>query len=224
MHANFAAALAATLKHEGGWADHPKDPGGATMKGVTLATFRRLVKPDATKDDLRKITNAQLEAVYRKGFWSQVMADQLPAGVDFAVFDYAVNSGPGRAVKALQTIVGAKVDGIVGPETLKAVNAYGDVARLINALCDQRQAFVERLKTWPTFGKGWTSRIKGVRKLALEMAATGKEPVPAPTMPPKAEKPHTDDAAAQDGQWEIDWFRVGVAVVLGGVFLFAILT
>ncbi len=215
--ANFARALSATLKHEGGWADHPKDPGGATNRGVTLATFRRLVKPGATKADLKAITTEQVATVYRKGFWSQVMADQLPAGVDFAVFDYAVHSGPSRAVKALQKIVGAKVDGVVGPKTIAAVNAVDKVDELIEDLCAQRLAFVKRLKTWSTFGKGWEKRIAGVRKLALEMArqqpsAPADEPrhpepqTPVPDAPTPAREPSLSNG--------INWASVGIALVI----------
>src|SRR5690606_28991813 len=143
-------------------------------------------------------------------FWSQIMADDLPSGVDYAVFDYAVNSGPSRAVKALQKIVGATVDGVVGPKTVAAVAAYGDPAGLINALCDQRQAFVERLSTFPTFGKGWTSRIKSVRKLALQMVAEGGEAAPAPTTAPKPETPAAAPPRAPEQGWEIDWKRTGL--------------
>jgi lysozyme family protein len=207
MQSSFDRALAATLKHEGGWADHPKDPGGATMKGVTLATFRRLVNPKATKADLKAITADEVSTVYRKGFWSQIMADEMPAGVDFAVFDYAVNSGPSRAVKAVQSLCGLEgndVDGVVGPQTLKAISET-DEEDLIMELCAQRLAFVKRLKTWPTFGKGWESRIAAVRKLALEMAA---QPVEAPEEPaPVPETPSQPSTGFQ-----INWFKVALWV------------
>ena len=203
MRSNFEAALSATLKHEGGWADNPKDPGGATMKGVTLATFRRLVKPDATKADLRAINAEQVAVVYRKGFWSQIMADELPAGVDFALFDYAVNSGPSRAVKAMQALVGAKADGVVGPKTLKAVDET-DEADLIMELCAQRLAFVKRLKTWPTFGRGWEKRIAAVRALALEMA---QQQPSAPSDEPTQPETETPASDAPTG-FQISWPKI----------------
>jgi len=167
MDRNFRRALPLVLRHEGGWSDHPLDKGGATMKGVTLATFRRYVKPDATKADLRKITDAQIATVYYRHYWSAVQAHLLPAGLDYTVFDFAVNSGPDRAAKYLQALVGATVDGKVGPATIRAVEAH-DPAKLINGLCDARMAFLKKLKTWPTFGKGWTRRVDDVRRHALE--------------------------------------------------------
>lgn len=106
MDRNFQRALSLVLKSEGGWSDHPKDPGGATMKGVTLANFRRYVQSDATKDDLRKITDDQVATVYRRFYWDAVAGAELPDGIDYATFDYAVNSGPGRAAKALQAVAG----------------------------------------------------------------------------------------------------------------------
>jgi len=179
MDRNFARSLALVLKYEGGWSDHPADPGGATMKGVTIANFRRYVKADATKDDLRKITDAQVATVYRRFYWDAVAGAELPDGVDFATFDFAVNSGPSRAAKYLQGIVGTKQDGRIGPATIKAAQTKPAVA-IVNHLCDARMAFLKRLKTWGTFGKGWSSRVSSVRSQALAMAAH-----PAPIVIPK---------------------------------------
>lgn len=170
---NFSDALKRVLVHEGGWSDHPADPGGATMKGVTLANFRRFVKPDATKADLRKITDAQIAVVYRRYYWDVVLGAELPAGVDYAVFDFAVNSGPSRAAKYLQSIVGAVQDGKIGPATLKAVRARKP-ENVVAQLCDARLAFCRGLKTWPVFGAGWGRRIAEVRRVALGMAAQKK--------------------------------------------------
>lgn len=167
---NFPEALRLVLKHEGGWSDHPSDPGGATMKGVTLANFRRFVKPSATKADLRKITDAQIAVVYRRHYWDVVLGAELPSGVDYAVFDFAVNSGPSRAAKYLQAIVGTVQDGKIGPATMKAVRARKP-EYLVSALCSARLAFVKRLNTWPVFGKGWGRRIADVQTVALRMAA-----------------------------------------------------
>jgi len=193
MDRNFAQALSLVLKHEGGWSDHPADPGGATMKGVTLANFRRYVKPGATKDDLRKITNEQVASVYRRFYWDAVRGAELPDGVDYAVFDFAVNSGPGRAAKYLQGVAGVVQDGRIGPATLAAVRAKPHSA-VIHDLCDRRMAFLRRLKTFGTFGKGWSSRVAGVRSEALKMAApnTGEGTAPKPSIP-KAPEPKTRD-------------------------------
>lgn len=192
MDRNFRRALSLVLKHEGGWADHPKDPGGATMKGVTLASFRKYVKPNGTKTDLRNITDEQLATVYRKHYWDAVSGAELPDGVDYAVFDFAVNSGPSRAGKYLQKVVGTPQDGRIGPATLKAVRAKMH-ATVIHELCDDRMAFLKRLETWPTFGKGWTRRVTDVRTEALRMAAA---PTPKPEQPAKIEP-----QPIPDGNW-----------------------
>lgn len=170
MDRNFKISLKEVLKHEGGWSDHPSDPGGATMKGVTIATFRAFVNPKGTKSDLRKITDAQLETVYRRQYWDKVHGAELPDGVDFCVFDYSVNSGPSRAVKDLQKVIGVSQDGKVGPKTLEAIKAMG-ARNVINKLCDTRLAFLKRLKTWPTFGKGWSRRVSVVRDFALGLSS-----------------------------------------------------
>jgi len=168
MDRNFARALQLVLVNEGGWSDNPADPGGATMKGVTLANFRRYVKPSATKADLRAISDDQLAVVYRRFYWDAVLGAQLPDGVDYAVFDFGVNSGPGRSATYLQAVVGAVQDGRIGPATLAAVAARPPAA-VINGLQDSRLAFLKRLKTWPTFGRGWESRVASVRAQALAM-------------------------------------------------------
>lgn len=195
MDRNFKISLKEVLKHEGGWADHPSDPGGATMKGVTIATFRSFVNPKGTKADLKKISDAQLETVYRRQYWDKVHGAELPDGVDFAVFDYAVNSGPIRAVKDLQKAVGVSQDGKIGPKTLEAIKAMGS-RNVINQLCDTRLAFMKRLKTWPTFGKGWTARVSGVRDFALGLSSKPTPECPSvitkevdkPVMPTSVDK------------------------------------
>ncbi len=198
MDRNFARALALVLKSEGGWSDNPKDPGGATMKGVTLANFRRYVKADATKDDLRHITDAQIATVYRRFYWDAVAGAELPDGVDYAVFDFAVNSGPGRAAKYLQAVVGTLQDGRIGPATVKAAAAK-PAGVVIDALCDARLAFLKRLGTWATFGRGWSDRVKSVRFQAMVMAGQGKAPPAAPPTPaqltPAPQVPAPDPAA-----------------------------
>jgi lysozyme family protein len=179
MDRNFARALSLVLKSEGGWSDNPADPGGATMKGVTLANFRRYVKADATKADLRAITNDQVATIYRRFYWDAIAGAELPGGIDYAVFDFAVNSGPGRAAKYLQAAVGAAQDGRIGPATLRAISArpWGAV---IDDLCDARLAFLRRLPTWPVFGKGWSDRVRSVRAQALLMSAPPPAPPPSP--------------------------------------------
>lgn len=181
MDRNFAKSLAMVLRHEGGYVNHESDPGGHTNKGITLATFRRYIKPSGTVSDLKKITDAQVSVCYRRNYWDAVSGATLPDGVDYAVFDFAVNSGPSRAVKYLQRVVGVKEDGKIGPATMKAVRAMLP-AGIINKLCDLRLAFLKAIKKgaqWKVFGKGWDARVKSVRIDALTMSAqpTPEKPV-----------------------------------------------
>lgn len=191
MDRNFQRALSRVLKHEGGFANHPKDPGGATNRGVTLATFRAYVKADGTVTDLKKITDEQVSTVYYRHYWAAVNAHQLPAGIDYAVFDFAVNSGPKRAAQYLQGVLGVAQDGRVGPKTIAAAEA-ADHAAVINQLCDDRLAFLKRLPTWKTFGKGWTRRVEDVRKTAREWVGKPADvevvAVPKPVVPVAVEE------------------------------------
>lgn len=172
------------LRHEGGFVDHPRDPGGATNLGVTIGTLKRLgidVDGDGDSDivDLRKLSIADATHVYKVEYWDKVRADVLPDGVDYATADFAVNSGPSRAAKMLQRVVGVKEDGIIGPKTLDAIHAK-DPAKIVNSLCDARLAFLRSLSHWPTFGRGWGARVKSVRDDALRDVATSPERVYAP--------------------------------------------
>jgi len=183
MKDNFESSLQQVLVHEGGWADHPKDPGGATMKGVTLLTFRRHFGEDKSKDELRAITGEQLNQIYRAGYWDKCHCDELPGGVDYAVFDAAVNSGPGRGAKWLQGAVGAKQDGGIGPKTLTKVKEHNPV-HIIDNICDRRLTFLCSLSNWATFGNGWNRRVEGLRSSAISMAEghdISHEPI-APTI------------------------------------------
>ncbi|MFN7185425.1 MAG: glycoside hydrolase family 108 protein [Alphaproteobacteria bacterium] len=191
MRENFETSLALTLHHEGGWSDHPKDPGGATNMGVTIGTLKRLgidVDGDGDSDiaDLRKLRPVDVERVYRAFYWDAVRADLLPAGVDIAVFDFAVNSGPARAARMLQLAVGAADDGDIGPQTLAALakKAPGSV---VSAVSEKRLRFLRSLKTWGTFGKGWQRRVEEVERAALELAQA--PPVKKPAAPPPPEEP-----------------------------------
>jgi len=166
---NFAPSLAHVLTHEGGWADHPRDPGGATMKGVTLATYSDWLGRQATKAELRAISDEHLTSIYRTRFWDAVRADDLPSGLDYVVFDMAVNSGPSRAARVLQSVVGVMPDGTIGPKTLATVAAH-DPAALIAAFQRNRQHFLEALPTFDTFGKGWTRRVAEAGEIGLKLA------------------------------------------------------
>ena len=177
MKSNFAKCLELVLHHEGGYVNHPKDPGGATNKGVTQKVYDGYRKVKARPpQSVKFISDSELEAIYKLQYWDAVKADLLPTGLDYAVFDLAVNSGVGRASKYLQRVLGVPQDGMIGAQTLGAVY---NTKKHINDLCDLRMSFLRQLKNFATFGKGWTRRVEGanpkitdgVREIALEMAA-----------------------------------------------------
>lgn len=174
---NLPACLKTSLAYEGGWSDHKADPGGATMKGVTLGTFRRY-KPGATKTQLRNISQTDLEFIYRDGFWTPIRGDDLPFGVDLATMDFGINSGPSRAVRNLQAVVGVKVDGTIGADTLKAL-ILADKKQTIQRLCAKRLSFMQGLKIWKTFKRGWSARVADVeaKAVAMWLAHAGMPPV-----------------------------------------------
>ncbi len=186
---NFPACLADVLVHEGGYVDHPKDPGGATNLGITIGTLTGWLGRQATKAEVKALTKTTVAPIYRANYWDKIGGDDLPSGLDAAVFDFAVNSGPGRAAKLLQRLVGVSQDGQIGPMTLAAVAKVSPakVPDLINAYCDARMSFLRGLGTFDTFGKGWTRRVDGVREKSLQMAKDGVSaaPPPVPAQPPK---------------------------------------
>ena len=166
----FDDCLPLILAHEGGYVDHPSDPGGATNLGVTLDTLSAYRGRKVTKADVKALTVAEAGAIYQHNYWHPIFADHLSAGVDYILFDLAVNSGVGRARKYLQRAAGVTEDGIIGPATLAAVKAKTPLA-LISAISGYREAFYRGLPTFPTFGKGWMRRLAEVTAKAKEMAA-----------------------------------------------------
>lgn len=166
---SYDAALARLLAHEGGYTNHPSDPGGPTNYGITIHDYRRYVKADATAADVRAMPPDEAKAIYRAKYWDALCCDDLPAGLDYCVFDYGVNSGISRAAKVLQRVLGVADDGRIGPVTLAAVTRR-DAGGLVAAICDERLAFLRRLKTWAVFGRGWGRRVAEVKAVALAMA------------------------------------------------------
>lgn len=187
MFSNFDAALRLVLVHEGGFSDHPADPGGKTNKGVTQRVYdgyrKRKGKP---QQSVRGIVIEEVAEIYRDQYWNAVRADELPGGLDYAVFDYAVNSGPRRAVIDLQRALGVKADGVIGNVTLAAIKA-SDAFTIIDALCERRMAFLRGLKTWKTFGRGWARRVSEVAEASTQMAV-GEAPTEGTAIAPKAEE------------------------------------
>ena len=194
---NFEPSLALVLAHEGGFVDHPKDPGGPTNKGVTQRVYDgyRTANKLATRS-VKVISDKEVGEIYRQQYWGAIRGDELPQGLDYAVFDFAVNSGVTRAIRNLQLCLGVVADGHFGNVTLSAVNR-AKPSDLIIALCGRRMEFLRSLATFGTFGKGWTRRVvgavigyqandSGVLDHALNMAAKAVGIEPSPLEMPKA--------------------------------------
>ena len=168
MQSNWIKCLETILHHEGGYVNHPKDPGGETNLGVT----KRVYEDFGGTKDMKDLTREDVEPIYKKNYWDRVKGDDLPAGLDLCVFDFGVNAGTGRAAKYLQTLIGTVADGGIGPNTLKKLNDYVEEHGIEDAIKNyqsDRQKYYESLSTFDTFGKGWTRRVDETTELALEM-------------------------------------------------------
>jgi len=168
MKDNWEMAFAAVLKHEGGYVNHPKDPGGMTNLGVTKRAWEEYVDRDATEAEMRALTPEIVKPFYKTKYWDKIRGDELPSGVDYAAYDLAVNSGVGRAAKYLQQIAGVPADGVIGPKSMEAILSCNP-EETVDALCDMRLDFLQRLPTWDTFGKGWGRRVEEVKAKAAAM-------------------------------------------------------
>lgn len=155
---NFDQAFHALLGHEGGFVDHPADPGGATNWGVT----QRVAREHGYTGDMRHLPVERAKAIYRASYWAPIRADELPATLRYATFDAAVNSGNGQAVRWLQRALGVADDGRIGPITLAAAQAAereGRADAVLRSMLGQRLVFMTNLSTWPSFGRGWARRV-----------------------------------------------------------------
>lgn len=168
MRSNQETVLGWLAISEGGYVNHPKDPGGATNKGVTQRVFTAwLEKHGAPRRDVRTITTTEAKTIFLEQYFDPVKFNDLPSGLDYAVADYSVNSGPVTAAKALQGVLrdlghfNVAADGHIGVVTLAAVKSEPDPGLLVSAICAQRMRFLRQLSTWDTFGKGWSRRVEG---------------------------------------------------------------
>jgi lysozyme family protein len=168
MKENFDSALKAILHHEGGYVNHPADPGGMTNLGVTKRVWEEWVGHEVDEKTMRALTPEIVSPMYRAKYWDKIKGDDLPAGVDYIVFDAAINSGPGRAAKWLQQTVGAIPDGMIGPGTLGKVAAV-PADDLVEKYQQTRLEFLRSLPTWSTFGRGWGRRVQDVQVTAAKM-------------------------------------------------------
>jgi lysozyme family protein len=165
---NWKMALETILHHEGGYVNHPKDPGGETNLGVT----KRVYEDFGGTKDMKDLTVEDVEPIYRKNYWDRVKGDELPSGLDLCVFDFGVNAGTGRAAKYLQTMIGTVADGGIGPNTLKALANYVESEGIESAIRnyqEARQKYYESLSTFETFGRGWTRRVDETTELACKL-------------------------------------------------------
>ncbi|KAB2665188.1 glycoside hydrolase family 108 protein [Brucella tritici] len=188
MKSNFQKVMPYIFSEEGGYADNPADPGGATNMGITIATLSAWDGHQASPEDIREMTQATATEIYQAQFWNKIDGDNLPSGIDYALFDFSVNSGPARAARMLQGILDMPEDGIIGAQTVEAANMRS-AEEVIDALCDARASWLQGLSTASTFGKGWLARVERVRSRALALAA--KSPVthmaePVKDIAPKA--------------------------------------
>ena len=146
----FDVFIERLLSHEGGYVNHPSDPGGETKWGISKRSYPNV--------DIARLTREQAIAIYRRDFWEKSRADDLPPAVGFQLLDAAVNSGIGQATRWLQVAAGVADDGVIGPATLGALR-IADPNDLVMRFCAERLDFMTRLSTWPQFGKGWARRI-----------------------------------------------------------------
>ncbi|GLU26778.1 glycoside hydrolase family 108 protein [Brucella pseudogrignonensis] len=171
MKENFQKVIPYIFSEEGGYVDNPRDPGGATNMGITLSTLSAWEGHTVSAADVKSLSSSTATKIYQQQFWNKIDGDSLPSGIDYAVFDFAVNSGPGRAAKTLQATLNMPQDGVIGVKTISALSGRSPEA-VINALCDARAAWLKGLSTASTFGAGWLARVERVRSRALMLAAT----------------------------------------------------
>jgi lysozyme family protein len=169
MKANWDKAFRQVIVYEGGYVNHPKDPGGPTNLGITQATLSRYLGRNATIADVRALTKASVQPIYKKFFWDALRCDDLPGGVDLAVYDFGVNSGTCRAARYLQSVVGVVQDGQIGIKTIAACDKYS-AEEIVRRLVAKRRGFLMGLGGWTTFGKGWNRRLVSVQATSLAMA------------------------------------------------------
>jgi lysozyme family protein len=169
MKGQFEVCMGYVFASEGGFVNHPRDPGGATNMGITRATLEAWLKRPVTVDEVKRLTRAEASRIYRSQYWDTIRGDELPPGVDYAVFDISVNSGPGRAARFLQQALRVEADGVVGSKTIAAAAAVSDV-KLASDICKLRLNWLSTLSTWRVFGRGWRSRVIAVEKVAVAMA------------------------------------------------------
>jgi len=167
----FQECLARILKHEGGYVNDPLDSGGRTNLGVTQRVWEEFVGHPVTEADMKALTPEKIAPMYKLKYWNPSYCEVLPKGLDYVVFDFAVNAGTGRSVKTLQQAIGCVADGVIGPKTMAVINDANPkdlIAKFSDARADFYQGIVARKPDQARFIKGWLNRVEESRKLALE--------------------------------------------------------
>ncbi len=186
MQQNFLKVLPVALRYEGGFSNHPRDPGGVTLEGIIQRVYDgfrdRNNKPRRRLNPQMRGTSewiAERNAIYRTQYWNAVRGDELPAGVDLFMFDAAVNSGPFQAIKWLQRALGnVDVDGHLGESTLAALTLCNDHDLLIANMASRRLGMLKNLSTWDAFGRGWSARVSSVKAISQAWATGSVGPAP----------------------------------------------
>jgi lysozyme family protein len=168
MRENFDKSLQLLLKHEGGFVNHERDPGGMTNLGVTKNVYEEWLGYEVDKQDMMKLTPEDVAPIYLNNYWIKANCDELPSGLDYVVFDWAVNSGVSRSSKGIQKCCGAEPDGVIGPKTLQLILGQ-DTNFMIEKFKEVRQSFYEGLNHFDAFGRGWTRRNDEATEVALGM-------------------------------------------------------
>ena len=169
MKDNFSSSFELLLKHEGGYVNHPDDPGGRTNHGITQRVYEKFLGEDVTEEEMKDMPLEDVFSIYKEDYWDRVRGDELPSGVDLCVFDWAVNSGVSQASKALQRVLGVLDDGIIGSKTVAAVCDQQDPSQVVEAISQKREDFYRSLGTFDTFGRGWLRRNDETLEKALQM-------------------------------------------------------
>ena len=170
MLSNWDKAFKQIIKSEGGFVNHPSDPGGITNLGCTKKVWEEWIGHPVSEQDMRDLTPEKVAPLYKNKYWDKVKGDGMPSGLDYLLFDMAINAGPGRSVKLLQGALGLIEDGAIGPNTLKAIN-NANPEELIEKFSQAKESFYKSLPTFATFGRGWLNRVAEVKVVANEMIA-----------------------------------------------------
>jgi lysozyme family protein len=169
---DFKECLELVLKSEGGFVNHPSDPGGMTNLGVTKKVWEDFVGHPVSEADMRALTPEKVAPLYEQKYWRPTYCEVLPRGLSLLIFSMGINAGPGRGVKLLQSSIGCVADGVIGPRTMELIKS-ADVTDLIQKYSNARRDYYKSLKTFEVFGKGWLARVDREEKEALNMAKNG---------------------------------------------------